>query len=688
MDALERWYENFTFEEAVGGLEDELRNIKKGYVAAGFYMKYIKNNKLYEEAGYRNIWEFAETKYGISKSTASRWMAINNKFSKDGNSPFLKEQFEQFEKSQLQEMLYLDDKQMEKVTPDMTTKEIREIRKPAVVEEVSILGHPLRVYPEGNLIASHGCGKQDCFSCHRDGCNLRQEDCWCVEATCGNPFSCTTLKVVDALREEIGSKCQFVNEDLAFHRAGDGQPVPCCKKCNNPCGYECRRSSDQRYKERLSKPDEKQEEYLKAAAKHLILRKFEWFKEKNYERVVNTTMIPMEIKAKCLPNNATWYFATEIGVGHINLFEKYVQLWDEKSNCIGNFEWFYFARAIQKMWPTVSVEKAREKFREEKENYSVNTESEAVATSQQKEQIPGQMEVYDYPELIPEDMQEPDVEHKEIPVHLTTTLTYLVEAVLEGYDIEGILKDVSETDTKEDILQDELFNETVFFEFCNKKMTGEFLSGVEIYERETGSLLGEYTWQQFFEEFGYITSVNEKTNQESITDELECDNPRTDIELLKKMLREDNKMLEDMLECCTEEEEMVRIQKLKITALASFLCELDEEEPLEQIKPEFPRLKNNDERKKFLENYQTWPIWFEVPEASEVYHRFDLPDGSSIAICEYHHYVEWKEKYGENPESIYCKEYLLKPGYKYLHDCGTNRTALIEHLKNVQKGEK
>lgn len=104
---------------------------------------------------------------------------------------------------------------------------------------------------------------------------------------------------------------------------------------------------------------------------------------------------------------------------------------------------------------------------------------------------------------------------------------------------------------------------------------------------------------------------------------------------------------------------------------------------------ELPKLRNNDQRKAFLDNYQAWPVWFEVPQASEVYHRFDLSDGSSIVICEYHMWLSWKEKYsGEDPHSTGTREYLLKPGYHYLHDCRTNITALVEHLKNVQKGEK
>lgn len=102
--------------------------------------------------------------------------------------------------------------------------------------------------------------------------------------------------------------------------------------------------------------------------------------------------------------------------------------------------------------------------------------------------------------------------------------------------------------------------------------------------------------------------------------------------------------------------------------------------------PEFPRLKNNEYRKEFLSKYRDWPVWFEVPQADEVYYRYILPDGTAIVICEYKQYVEWKEKYtDENPESTYTKLYLLEPGYHHLHDCETNETALVRKLMEVQK---
>lgn len=115
----------------------------------------------------------------------------------------------------------------------------------------------------------------------------------------------------------------------------------------------------------------------------------------------------------------------------------------------------------------------------------------------------------------------------------------------------------------------------------------------------------------------------------------------------------------------------------------------DEEErkiKTEESTPDFPVLRNNEQRKEFLKGFHDWPVWFEVPEANETYYRYNLPDGSSIIICEYRMWVGWKEKYtDENPDSLGTELYLLKPEHHYLHDCKTNESAIAEHLKNVQK---
>ena len=261
-----KWYLDVGYEEAKQIIHNKLRSMTTSFIGAGYYLRMIRDTEGFRKDGYDSIYEFAEAQYGIKRPTTLRWMQMNERFSDGGYSPIIASEYREFGKSQLQEMLYLTDEQMEEVSPDMTVKDIREVRKPEAEEpeqiegqmdvndypelppeeQVSILGYPRREYPAGSLIATPGCGKQDCFACHRDGCEIRGEECWCVETLCGNPFPCTTLNVVDNIRQEIGTRCQFVNEDLALHRAGDGQPVPCCKKCPNPCSYECKRAADAR----------------------------------------------------------------------------------------------------------------------------------------------------------------------------------------------------------------------------------------------------------------------------------------------------------------------------------------------------------------------------------------------------------------------------------------------------------
>lgn len=132
----EKWYLNITYPELKDIILESIANMTREFVAVGYYLKYVRDHEMYLADGYASIWEFAEDLYGIQRSTCSRWMAINDRFSVQGNSPVLDERYRQYGKSQLQEMLYLDDKQIEEVKPEMTVKEIREIRKPEPVPEV------------------------------------------------------------------------------------------------------------------------------------------------------------------------------------------------------------------------------------------------------------------------------------------------------------------------------------------------------------------------------------------------------------------------------------------------------------------------------------------------------------------------------------------------------------------------
>ena len=291
------WYKNVSYDDAKIFIRTNIESAARSFIAIGYYLKLIRDGELYREEGHENIWDFAMAEYGISKSTASRYMSMNDRFSLDGNSPIVDQKYKDFEKSKLQEMLSLTDEQLEQVTPEMKVQEIRAMRQPKEIpyfelegqmdletdfpeimpeaptapmvtqpatiqttmtleemmggeelgeqpEKLSAYGTPKRVYPEGSLLTEPNCeGGHYCFSCAKMDCDIRGKDCQCWYAPCGNPFPCEIVaeRSLDLLTEQMGDKCQFVNHDLAYHCAGTGEAAPCCCRCKNPCEWACER---------------------------------------------------------------------------------------------------------------------------------------------------------------------------------------------------------------------------------------------------------------------------------------------------------------------------------------------------------------------------------------------------------------------------------------------------------------
>ena len=56
-------------------------------------------------------------------------MAVNDRFSADGNSPNLAAEYQAYNQSQLIEMVTMTGEQLEQVTPDMTVWELREMKQ-------------------------------------------------------------------------------------------------------------------------------------------------------------------------------------------------------------------------------------------------------------------------------------------------------------------------------------------------------------------------------------------------------------------------------------------------------------------------------------------------------------------------------------------------------------------------------
>ena len=567
------WYKNVSYDDAKIFIRTNIESAARSFIAIGYYLKLIRDGELYREEGHENIWDFAMAEYGISKSTASRYMSMNDRFSLDGNSPIVDQKYKDFEKSKLQEMLSLTDEQLEQVTPEMKVQEIRAMRQPKEIpyfelegqmdletdfpeimpeaptapavaqpatiqttmtleemmggeelgeqpEKLSAYGTPKRVYPEGSLLTDPSCeGGHYCFSCPEMKCDIRGKERQCWYAPCGNPFPCEIVaeRSLDLLTEQMGSQCQFVNHDLAYHCAGTGDAAPCCCRCKNPCEWACERVTT-----------DKGEEEVVATSQ-----------QETPSVVLETDALPSKSAA-----------------------EK-----QDSGKCLHN--------------PLYDCSMADE-----------------------DKTIPGTGE---------------DCTHRccwECPKH--------GDCRLECYASE------------------------------RRK-----------YQTEDA---------------------------------------KTEKELDPEPIEYDRHTLENMIQDAKEELEIMRgywVQNQPYTyAKHSMMIQAYEmllqahdasaQEPEEVEQPELPVLKNNEQRAAFVDNYKSWPLWIETQETGERYYRYNLPDGTSFVVKTYHSMlydykagIGMRRKEGDGAN----EQYILEPG-RFFRDCSANRSAMIEKLKELQKGEK
>ena len=116
-------------------LAAELEEEAAGFVRIGYLLKRAKETNMFAEEGYENIYDFAKETYGLDRSTVSRFMAINDRYSMGGNSPYIDERYKGFGRTKLQEMLTIPDVLAEEIRPETTKREIQELKKEIREEE-------------------------------------------------------------------------------------------------------------------------------------------------------------------------------------------------------------------------------------------------------------------------------------------------------------------------------------------------------------------------------------------------------------------------------------------------------------------------------------------------------------------------------------------------------------------------
>lgn len=109
-------------------LQAELLGVRRSFVRIGYILRKIDDAKGYENDGYKSITEWAKGEYGLEGSTVSRFMAINREYSVGGYSEDLLPEFEDFKRSQLEEMLKLPAEDRSMIVPETPRADIRELK--------------------------------------------------------------------------------------------------------------------------------------------------------------------------------------------------------------------------------------------------------------------------------------------------------------------------------------------------------------------------------------------------------------------------------------------------------------------------------------------------------------------------------------------------------------------------------
>lgn len=109
-------------------LRTELEKTSEGFVRIGYLLKVARDTEILVGSGYKDYLDFANGEFGLDKSMVSRFIRINDRFSEEGNSDRLLEQYKGFGYAKLAIMLRIPEVITEELTPEYTKSEIQAIK--------------------------------------------------------------------------------------------------------------------------------------------------------------------------------------------------------------------------------------------------------------------------------------------------------------------------------------------------------------------------------------------------------------------------------------------------------------------------------------------------------------------------------------------------------------------------------
>lgn len=574
-----KWYENCTLDSIKNIIKDNINTASRSFVAIGYYLKNVRDRKLYQQDGYQNIWEFAQDEFGISQSWASRYMSINDRFSKDGNSPMIQDEFQGFDKSKLSEMLTLTDEQLKQVTLTTTVAQIKDIKKSYATSHKTKSKEKDSSVPVEEELEPEFL-ELDCLNdeegWHKEQIQESSSSGKCIHRSTYNCTLPETAKITTLDGEKCSASCCW---ECIKH--GECK-IECNSSAHRPAGDEKPSILEHNEKKKLDIPTFELNGKAYGATRSTII-------ESLVAEMVEMDMDIADIDGICCHAFGFNFYAYNMCTGYITIENK-----DEEP---------VFSTSVERFKGEYEWHKARlatlsqEALGDDEEPESVNDVDEDDKCS--RCQLNGNTEA-GILECHPE-----KGEHK----------CWIDYDNPDKYEqVETVEADVIHTEPDQD-------NEPMV-----KKMAR---FAMEWFEQ------GDYPSTDF-----YLFQA-----RKDLADNYEYDR--------------------------------------------SFYPDYFNDNRMPQ--PKLPKLKNNDQRKEWIDNYETWPVWIDIPQTGERYYRYDFSNDTSFVIRvslqhAYKGYERTKDiKYTHEEYFLLGVKNKWIPGMPTFVESSTNKSAMVEHLKEIQK---
>ncbi len=126
------------FKKRAGIINKNLASIETSFLVIAFNLHWIKRNGMHKTAGYKNIYEYAESEYGLGRTTCSNLVCIIDNYAKrDADGNILEEIddcYKRFKQSQLVAMSGMAPEQIEQINEKTSVREILRMRKAAEID--------------------------------------------------------------------------------------------------------------------------------------------------------------------------------------------------------------------------------------------------------------------------------------------------------------------------------------------------------------------------------------------------------------------------------------------------------------------------------------------------------------------------------------------------------------------------